>query len=166
MPARRSKTWRASVSEPYCSSFGRSCHGGNVGFRAPQPGRNCVFLDLLQARGNTGLAEIFLRQNIGRNLRKLRGNINVRQTKHDRAIGILDLADGLAELNLRIGRLTGLGETTFDLHSPVSFVCSLVRSPWHRSKCPRPAAQGGCAASFSFRFMFGKPNVGLPCILC
>ena len=39
---------------------------GLVGDRAPQPGRNGLLLDLLQARGDPGLAEILLRQHVGR----------------------------------------------------------------------------------------------------
>ena len=40
-----------------------------VGDAAPQPGRNGLFLDLLQARGHAGFAEIFLRQHVGGDLR-------------------------------------------------------------------------------------------------
>jgi hypothetical protein len=81
---------------------------GKIGFGAPQPGWDGIFLHLLKARGNAGLAEILLGQNIGRNLRKLRRYVDIGEAEHDRAIGILDLADGLAELNFSIGRLAWL----------------------------------------------------------
>ena len=44
-----------------------------VGDAAPQPGGDCLFLDLLQARGHAGFAEIFLRQHVGRDLRPSSG---------------------------------------------------------------------------------------------
>src|SRR3981189_1178031 len=40
-----------------------------IGGRAPQPGRNGLFLDLLQPGRDPGLAEIYLRQHVGGNLR-------------------------------------------------------------------------------------------------
>ncbi len=43
-----------------------------VGHRAPQAGRDGLFLDLLQARGDAGLAEILLGQHVGGDLRPAR----------------------------------------------------------------------------------------------
>ncbi|MNV19016.1 hypothetical protein D3C71_1098590 [compost metagenome] len=87
-----------------------------IGNGAPQEGRNVVFLDLLQELRHAGLAEIFLRQNVGGNLGKLRGNVDVSQTEHDRSIRVLDFTDGLAEVDFRVRRLAGLREAAFNAH--------------------------------------------------
>ncbi len=54
-----------------------------IGHGAPEEGRNVIFLNLLQELRHAGLAEIFLRQNVGRNLAELRGNVDIRQTEND-----------------------------------------------------------------------------------
>ncbi len=87
-----------------------------IGNGAPQEGRNVVFLDLLQELRHASLAEIFLRQNVGGNLGKLRGNVDVSQTEHDRSIRVLDFTDGLAEVDFRVRRLAGLREAAFNAH--------------------------------------------------
>ncbi len=96
-----------------------------VGDRAPQPGRNGLFLDLLQARGHAGLAEILLRQHVGRHLRPELRNLDVLGLEHHRAVRIADLARGQAERDVRVGRLAVLGVAPFDPH--VSS-CPLLRA--------------------------------------
>ena len=89
---------------------------GLVGHRAPQEGGDVVLLDLLQPHRHAGLAEIFLGEDVGRDLGELRRHVDVVEPEHDRAVRVADLRKRLAELDLRIGRLTGLGETAFDAH--------------------------------------------------
>ena len=87
-----------------------------VGDGAPQPGGNGILLDLLQHRRHAGLAEIFLGEDVGRHLRELHGHVDVVEPEDDGAVRIADLARRLAELDLRIGRLSCLGEMTLDAH--------------------------------------------------
>ena len=87
-----------------------------VGDRAPQPGRNGLFLDLLQPRGHARLAEIFLRQHVGGDLRPGRGHLDVVGAEHHRAVGIADLARGQPERDVRVGGLSCLGVSPFDPH--------------------------------------------------
>ena len=51
------------------SLLGQRCERLFVGDRAPQEGGDGILLDLLQARRHAGLAEIFLRQHVGGDLR-------------------------------------------------------------------------------------------------
>ena len=88
-----------------------------VGDRAPQERGDGLFLDLLQPRGDAGLAEIFLRQHVGRDLRPERRHLDVVRLEHHRAVGVADLGRGQPEFDLRVGRLTVLGEMPFDPHS-------------------------------------------------
>ena len=63
-----------------------------VGDRAPEPGRNVVLLDLLQARGHAGLAEIFLGEHVGRHLAPALGNLDIVELEDDRAVRVANLA--------------------------------------------------------------------------
>ena len=128
MPARRSKTWRASVSRAVALGLGQLGERGLVGDGAPQPGGDVVLLDLLQARGHAGLAEILLRQDVGGDLAELRRHVDVVEAEDDRAVRIPDLARRLAEFDLRIGRLAGLGVTPFDAHGPDPFYLYIALS--------------------------------------
>ena len=74
--------------------LGHGAHRRLVGDRAPQEGRNALLLDPLHARGDAGFAEIFLRQHVGRDLAPGGGNLDAFERKHDRAVGIADLALG------------------------------------------------------------------------
>ena len=74
-----------------------------VGHRAPQPGRHGLFLDLLQARGDAGFAEILLRQDVGGDLRPEFGHLDVFEAEHHRAVGIADLRCRQSEINLCVG---------------------------------------------------------------
>ena len=74
-----------------------------VGGRAPQPGRNGLFLDLLQPRRHPRLAEIFLRQHVGGDLRPEARHLHIVGMEHHRAVGIANLARGQAEFDVRVG---------------------------------------------------------------
>ena len=88
------------------------------------------------ARGHAGLAEILLREDVGRDLAPGRRNVDVLEPEDDRAVRIPDLAGRPAELDLRIGLLPGLGVTTFNPHLLQSLFISLPRA---RKKPPRGA---------------------------
>ena len=104
--------------------LGELRQGIGIGHGAPQEGGNVVLLDLLQACGHAGLAEILLGEDVGGDLGELRGHVDIGQTEDDGPIRVLDLAGGLAEFDFRIGRLAGFGETTFYAHVR----CPLCRS--------------------------------------
>ncbi len=74
-----------------------------VGHRAPQPRRHGLFLDLLQARGDAGFAEILLRQHVGGDLRPELRHLDVFQAEHHRAVGIADLGCRQSEINPCVG---------------------------------------------------------------
>ena len=73
-----------------------------VGDAAPQPRRNGLFLDLLQARGDAGFAEILLRQHVGGDLRPGFRYFDVVGVKNNRAIRIADFARRVAESDVRV----------------------------------------------------------------
>ena len=83
--------------------FGEGGERLGVGHRAPQPGRHGLFLDLLQARGDAGLAEILLRQNVGGDLRPEFRHLDVFEAEHHRAVGIADFRCRQSEINPCIG---------------------------------------------------------------
>jgi hypothetical protein len=93
-----------------------------IGGRAPQPGRNGLFLDLLQPGRDPGLAEIFLRQHIGGNLRPGARHLDVVGVEHHRAVGIANLARGQPERDVRVGCLSCFGVAPLDPHRPCPFV--------------------------------------------
>src|SRR5690606_40556276 len=64
---------------------------GLVRHGPPQPGCNLGFLDALQAPRHTGLAEIFLRQNVGRYLAPVLRHHEAFKTEDDRTVWVLDL---------------------------------------------------------------------------
>ena len=93
--------------------------GGLVGHRTPQEGGDGILLDLLQAGGHAGLAEIFLGENVARDLAELHRYVDVVEPEDDRAVRVLDLGKRLAEFDVRIGRPALLGVMTFDAHALV-----------------------------------------------
>jgi hypothetical protein len=84
-------------------AFGEQGQRLGVGHRAPQPGRHGLFLDLLQARGDAGLAEVLLRQDVGGDLRPELGHFDIFEPEHDRTVGVADLGCRQSEINPRIG---------------------------------------------------------------
>jgi hypothetical protein len=88
-----------------------------VGDGAPQPGRHGVFFDLLEDLGDAGLSEVFLRDDIGRDLAPGRGDGDVFEFEDHRTVGVTNLARGRAELDARIAILIGLSETAFNAHA-------------------------------------------------
>ena len=71
---------------------------GLVGNRAPEPGRHSAFLDGLQLRRHAGFAEVFLRHDIGGDLRELYGNLDVLGAEHNSAVGVFNFAGCESEL--------------------------------------------------------------------
>ena len=101
-----------------------------VGDAAPQPGRDALLLDLLQARGHAGLAEIFLRQHVGGDLRPCLRHLDVVGAEDDRAVGIADFARGQPEHDIRVGRLAFFGVAPLDPHLlPLSVSFIYVGTP-------------------------------------
>ena len=87
-----------------------------VGHRAPQPRRHGLFFDLLQTGGDAGLAEIFLRQHVGGDLRPGIGDFDILQLEHHGAVRIADLGGRVTEVDPGIGRLVSCGVAAIDLH--------------------------------------------------
>src|SRR5262249_23084595 len=87
-----------------------------VGCRAPKPRRDRRFLDLLQARRDARLAEIFLRQHVGGDLPPERPYLHVVRPEHHRTVRVADLARGQAEFDVRIRRLSVFGVAPLDPH--------------------------------------------------
>ena len=77
--------------------FGKCAQSLLVRHRAPEPGRNGFLLDLLQARGDAGFAEIFLGEHICCNLRPSFGNLDIFQPEYHRTIRISDLTGGMTK---------------------------------------------------------------------
>ncbi len=100
-----------------------------VGDRAPQERGNGILFDLLQAGRDTGLAEIFLRKDVGSNLRPEFGHLDIVGLEHHRAVRIADLAGGEAKRDVRIGRLSILGVAPLNLHM---FLAPNCRTVGHR----------------------------------
>ena len=73
-----------------------------VGGRAPQPRGNGLFLDLLQPGGHPRLAEVFLGQYVGGDLRPEAWHLDIRGLEHHRAVGIADLAFRQSECDVRV----------------------------------------------------------------
>ena len=94
-----------------------------VGDRAPQEGGDGVLLDSLQARRHAGLAEIFLRQHVGGDLRPEFRHLDIVELEHHRAVRVADLAGGKPERDAGIsgvlraaGALGVVGVAPFDPH--------------------------------------------------
>ncbi len=83
--------------------FGQDGQRLGVRHRAPQPGRHGLFLDLLQARGDAGFAEILLGENVGGDLRPEFRHLDVFEAEHHRAVGIADLRCRQSEIYLCVG---------------------------------------------------------------
>ncbi len=93
-----------------------------VGNGAPQKRRNALFTDFFQRGRDTGLAEIFLSDDIGCHLRPPRRDFTIIKFKHHGAVRIANLGGGGGEFQLRICVLAYFGEFTFDFHlMPASF---------------------------------------------
>ncbi len=96
--------------------FGQVRQGRLIRHAAPQEGGNIVLLDLLQARGDAGLAEILLGDDVGRDLAPASRHVDAVEREHHGPVGIADLALRRAELQRGVGRLVGCGEAAGDTH--------------------------------------------------
>ena len=87
-----------------------------VGDRAPQERGHRILFHLLQAGRHAGLAEIFLRQHVGGDLRPEIRHFDVVELEHHRAVRVADFAGGEPELQACVGRLCILGVAPFNPH--------------------------------------------------
>ncbi len=118
---------------PVVRSFsGSSCKRLFIAGRAPQPRGNGLLLDLLEPCRQPGLAEVLLRQHVGRNLRPEARDLYIVGTKNHRSVGIANFARGEPEADVGVRGLSRLGEAPLDPH----FWFPLVGS-W---KCEKRAA--------------------------
>ncbi len=77
---------------------------------------NRVLLDPLQTGGHPGLAEIFLREHVRRDLAPSGGNLDAVLRENDRSVGIADFAFRRPKRYIRVGGLIRLGVTPLDSH--------------------------------------------------
>ncbi len=87
----------------------------------PQPFRHVRLGNRRQLRRHARLAEIFLREDVARDLAPERGHLDVGLVEDARAVGVADLARRRAERDAVIGLLARNREATLDAH--------LLRSP-------------------------------------
>ncbi len=85
---------------------------------------------LLQARGHAGLAEVFLRQHVGRHLAPAVRNLDIVKLEDDRAVRVANLARGETEGQGGVGRLPRFRIAPLDPHqsNPID---RRQRSPGH-----------------------------------
>ena len=85
-------------------------------------------LDLFEAARHARLAEVFLRENVGRNLAPVLRHEETIEAKYNGAVGVLYLTRCAAEFDRLIGRLPCFSEAPRDLHrKPLSYRMWLVR---------------------------------------
>ncbi len=99
-----------------------------VGGRAPEPGGDGLLLDLFQPCRNAGLAEIFLRQHVGSDLRPGNRHLDVVGTEHHRSVRVANLTDGQPELDARVGGLSFLGIAPLYPHLCLFTVAAATRA--------------------------------------
>jgi hypothetical protein len=117
-----------------------------VGGRAPQPRRDGLFLDLLQAHRDAGLAEVFLRQDVGGDLRPEFRHLDIVRPEYGRAVRVADLARGEAERDVRVSRLSFFGVAPLDPHLVTPFCRFLPHRPAFMRRTARtllPATRTG-----------------------
>ena len=128
-----------SAGEAIKDLFGRGLAAEGRAFgrnAAPQERRDTLFLDLLHLGRDARLAEVFLGDDIARNLAPLGRDLAVVELEDDLAIGIANLRGGQAELDLAIGVVAGFREISFDFHRTLPLHdrrCGLLNSPARRA---------------------------------
>ncbi len=123
---RRSKTWRASVSDRTGLPFGTPS-APSASEPSAEEGRHVVFLDALQFAGTPALAENFWARISARPARTRR-HVDIRKAEDTDPSGFLISLVALRNSISGIGGLTCLCETTLDLHCPVFVARALKRS--------------------------------------
>ncbi len=109
--------------------FGQCGERRFVGTAAPQPRWHAVLGDGFERRRDAGLAEIFLREDVGGDLAPLGRHLDALGLEHDRAVGIADLAGCGAKPYRRIWIPTRTRKAPLDLHSsPPTTVASMATS--------------------------------------
>ncbi len=101
---------------------------GAVGGLAPEEFGDALLGNGLQRGGDAGLAEICLRQHIAGDLRPLLGDFDVGLLEDDRAVRVADLADGVAERDAFVRRMTL--DRVLTANTPMDLIpeCSLLAS--------------------------------------
>ena len=133
-PAARRSRRRSARS---AGSLASSASSGTERHRKEGTSFSSIFF---RRAGTPALRKYFWARMSAATWRELRRHVDVVEPEHDRAVRILDLRKRLAEFDLRIGRLTGLGETAFDAH--------LVLPVPIYSTCPQESlADSTCGAS-------------------
>jgi hypothetical protein len=88
---------------------------------AAQPGRHAGFIHRLQRRRNPRLAEILLRQDVGRDLRPGLRHFDIGQAENHRSIRVANLARRADEFDLAIPALGLRGQFPLEAHAIVLF---------------------------------------------
>ena len=106
--------------------FRQIVQAGLVCFMSPKPGRNVLIFDRAKGCGHACFAEVFLRQNISRNLAPVCRNCDVIKPKHNRAVGVSDFACRRAEFDSLIRRFGFVCETSLYAHLAPIFLLQRV----------------------------------------
>ena len=96
---------------------GQGIEGRRVGGFAPQPFGHIFLTHFAPRRGDAGLAEIFLGENVAGDLRPSRRHLNIVTLEHHRPVRVADFAAGRGEGDSRVGIPTGSGESARDFHT-------------------------------------------------
>ncbi len=110
--------------------LGKHGDGFLVRHRAAKPGRDGGVVDGLAARRNTGLPEIFLGDDVGRDLAPGGGHHHVVEPEDRGPVRVADFGDRVAELQCLVGGLPVLRIAPFDPHRVV-----LHASPSSAGRC-------------------------------
>ena len=119
-----------------------------VGSRAPQPRGNGLLLDLLQPRGDPCLAEVFLGQHVGGDLRPEAWHFDVVGVEHHRAVRIANLAFRQPERDVRVRGLSFLRVSPLNPHRSPLIVGAAARcgppthNPWRDLGLPAVPTTG------------------------
>src|SRR5689334_19724580 len=88
-----------------------------IGGAPPQPGRNALLRNRRQTRRHTGLAEVFLREDVGSDLAPVGRYLEPFGLEYNRPVGVADLAAGNPEPHRFIRVPTSRGKMASDVHS-------------------------------------------------
>ena len=108
----------------------RRTFGGN---RPPEELGHILFLHRARGRRHAGLAEVFLRDDVGGDLAPARGDFHVVELEDDGTVRVSDFGHRGHEIQIAVGILPGLGEFPFNLHLSAASSSSVIfrarRSP-------------------------------------
>ena len=98
-------------------ALGQLAERGFIGHRAPKEFRHAFFAHPLGGHRHPGLAKIFLRQHISRNLAEALGHFHIIKRKHNRTVGVANLRATADKFQPAICTCFLRGEFTINLHS-------------------------------------------------